>query len=56
MATFNLSEGILEATPQALLQSSIQMRDGEFFNPEHPMEMITVILSIMSMSFAAGTM
>ena len=56
MATFNLSEGLLEATPQALLQSSIQIRDGKFFHLEHPMEMITVILSIMSMSFAAGTM
>ena len=56
MATFNVSEGLLEATPQALLQSSIQMRDGKFFNLKHPMEMITVILSIMSMSFAAGTM
>ena len=32
IATFNLNEGLLEAAPQALLQTSIQMRDGKFFN------------------------
>ena len=57
IATFNLSEGLLEAAPQALLQSSIQMRDGKFFNCKSAaMEMITVILSLISMSFASGTM
>ena len=57
IASFNLSEGLLEAAPQALLQTSIQMRDGKFFNHKSTaMEMITVILSLISMSFASGTM
>lgn len=57
IATFNLNEGLLEAAPQALLQTSIQMRDGKFFNHKSStMEMITVILSLISMSFASGTM
>ena len=57
VATFNLNEGLLEAAPQALLQSSIQMRDGKFFNgTSTKMEIITVILSLISMSFASGTM
>ena len=57
VATFNLNEGLLEAAPQALLQSSIQMRDGKFFNRKSTaMEMVTVILSLISMSFASGTM
>ena len=57
IASFNLNEGLLEAAPQALLQTSIQMRDGKFFNCKSTaMEMITVILSLISMSFASGTM
>ena len=57
IASFNLNEGLLEAAPQALLQTSIQMRDGKFFNRKSTaMEMVTVILSLISMSFASGTM
>ena len=57
MATFQLNEGLFESTPQALLQSSIQMRDNIFFNDNAPWtDMLTVIISVISTVSASATL
>ena len=57
MATFQLYEGLFESTPQALLQSCIQMRDNRFFNDNAIWtDMLTVIISIISTVSASATL
>ena len=56
-ASFRLYEGLAEAAPQSLLQSSIQIRDDKFFNQNATIpDMVTVILSVVSMVSASATM
>ena len=57
MATFRLSEGLLEAAPQALLQSSIQIRDNYFFNKNSSwMDMSAVVISTVSMILSSTSL
>ena len=56
-ASFRLYEGLAEAAPQSLLQSSIQIRDDKFFNQNTTItDMVTVILSVVSLVSASATM
>ena len=55
IALFKMREGLLEAAPQALLQSSILFRDCQLFDFDHEnwqIDLVTVTLSMVSMVMA----
>ena len=62
IALFKMQEGLLESTPQSLLQGSIQFRDDKFFTIKHGdwqsgiVDMVTVLISLFSMAAAWTTL
>ena len=58
ITTFKSYEGLLESTPQSMLQSSIQFRKNTLFSfsKDHLGELFTVMLSLISMTMAWTTL
>ena len=62
IALFKMQEGLLESTPQSLLQGSIQFRDDKFFTIKEGdlqagiLDMVTVLISLFSMAAAWTTL